>query len=306
MPFKCDFKDCAETYESKHKLSNHHLSHTKGQFFFCEECGAKYKRLTRLEVHMRTHSGYKPFRCTFDNCKKSFNEKGNLITHLRVHTNEKPFVCDYINCGVRFKAHGHLKDHMKKHYDIKPYICPICDSRFSRNSTLKMHINTHVNTKPYTCSVETCKKSFVDKAQIKYHMKSHYDSLDNYEEIFNNYLTENEVEINKRLRKRKDEIANKTRNKKQLVPKLPKYIKRGNTYEIREIDEELNLNQNYTHTKDIFQYQQPSSAKYSDSKTSKERMKTLSFEQFCGMKRAKSSNSESRDNKMTDSSNLNS
>lgn len=255
---------------------------------------------------MRTHSGYKPFRCTFDNCKKSFNEKGNLITHLRVHTNEKPFVCDYINCGVRFKAHGHLKDHMKKHYDIKPYICPICDSRFSRNSTLKMHINTHVNTKPYTCSIETCKKSFVDKAQIKYHMKSHYDCLDNYEEIFSNYLTENEAEINKRLRKRKEEIANKTRNKKQLVPKLPKYIKRGNTYEIRDIDEELNLNQNYTHTKDIFQYQQPSSAKYSDSKTSKERMKTLSFEQFCGMKRAKSSNSESRDNKMTDSSNLNS
>ena len=99
------------------------------------------------------------------------------MTHCRVHTQEKPFKCTFKNCEKSFKAHGHLKDHMKKHFNIRPYSCSICYENFSRNSTLKMHMNTHVSTKPFTCPVLDCSKKFVDKAQVKYHMKTHYSSL---------------------------------------------------------------------------------------------------------------------------------
>lgn len=261
------------------------MLHTKDKHFVCEICGAKYRRITRLEVHTRTHSDSKPFKCNFEGCHKSFNERGNLITHTRVHTNEKPFVCKFANCNSKFKAHGHLKDHMKKHYNIKPYSCLICNSTFSRNSTLKMHMNTHVSTKPYLCPVENCNKYFDDKAQIKFHMKSHYFGKTNFEEIFKTYLDENKDKINDLIDKRNDEIKVKSNNKRKLKPNLPKYIKKGNTYDI------VLLKDNPIVTDQLPNEHQK------ESKTSNEnRVKQISFENFLGEKRNRSI-SNSKDSK---------
>ena len=123
---------------------------------------------------------------------------------------------------------------MKKHYDIRPYTCQICLQSFSRNSTLKMHLNTHVVTKPYICSYNNCGKSFVDKAQVKYHMKSHYKGLTrkNFERIFSQYLDEKKNEINELSDKRNDEIKEKVKDFKEIKPKLPKFIRKNNSYHL--------------------------------------------------------------------------
>uniref|UniRef100_UPI00358E7B7B sal-like protein 3 n=1 Tax=Myxine glutinosa TaxID=7769 RepID=UPI00358E7B7B len=81
--------------------------------------GTKMKAaISRPESKCGTEDGFFKHKCRF--CSKVFGSDSALQIHLRSHTGERPFKCNI--CGNRFSTKGNLKVHFHRHKDRYPYI----------------------------------------------------------------------------------------------------------------------------------------------------------------------------------------
>ncbi|KAI9572150.1 hypothetical protein HD554DRAFT_2015430, partial [Boletus coccyginus] len=51
----------------------------------CDYCGKGFTRPSSLKIHLNSHTGEKPFTCTFQGCGRSFSVLSNMRRHARVH-----------------------------------------------------------------------------------------------------------------------------------------------------------------------------------------------------------------------------
>uniref|UniRef100_A0A914YE83 C2H2-type domain-containing protein n=1 Tax=Panagrolaimus superbus TaxID=310955 RepID=A0A914YE83_9BILA len=90
------------------------------------------------EPAARRDSKSKKDRCTY--CLKVFTNRSNLIVHLRSHTGEKPYKCTL--CAYACAQSSKLTRHMRTHGQNgkETYHCSICQMPFSVHSTLEKHM----------------------------------------------------------------------------------------------------------------------------------------------------------------------
>jgi len=122
-------------------------------------------------------------------CNKSFYQKTHLEIHVRAHTGAKPFICKAPSCGQRFSQLGNLKTHERRHTGERPYSCDVCGKTFAQRGNVRAHKIVHQQIKPFTCKLDDCGKQFTQLGNLKSHQnKFHAATL--------RYLTQKFANIN--------------------------------------------------------------------------------------------------------------
>ncbi|XP_070547057.1 zinc finger protein 883-like [Ptychodera flava] len=162
----------------------------------CPVCQKKFGSNWNLTIHMRLHSGDKPFKCR--PCDKAYTSKQSLIEHQQsVHSDVKPILCEVCGkrfhrqvhlrrhmvqhlerkyqcrtCGMRFLEFGKFTAHTKKHNGVFLFPCCYCDRKFKAKQQQIGHIRTHTGDRPYRCPV--CDRGFtLKKAMVKHNKLMH-------------------------------------------------------------------------------------------------------------------------------------
>ncbi|XP_015587532.1 zinc finger protein 583 [Cephus cinctus] len=186
---------CNARFKGSGGLRNHYkVVHAAGPIFTCNECGKEFPLKERLKLHVRTHTGFKPYKCP--ECDKTFARGGQLVQHRRTHSQVKPYRCVLCsgtftcaaNLALHVKRHNGQKDHkceicgrgfvrrdaLKKHLeclhrDVKSFLCVICNKTFKGH--LPQHMRTHAQDRPHGCA--TCGQRFAQKSQLTVHQRTH-------------------------------------------------------------------------------------------------------------------------------------
>jgi len=141
---ECDYKS------SKIALLKYHMeTHGNERPCLCDLCGKGFKNMKQMRNHRDLHSTGSAKRstvrptvhtylCNF--CGHNTTSQSSLSIHLRQHTGEKPFSCS--ECDYCTADHNSLRRHRMKHSGEKKYKCPHCDYASIQSSTFKVHLRS--------------------------------------------------------------------------------------------------------------------------------------------------------------------
>ncbi|XP_070574982.1 zinc finger protein 407-like [Ptychodera flava] len=140
----------------------------------CDECGKIVTTKSSVLIHLRQHSGDRPFKCCY--CSHTFRQKGDFNLHLKRHFGVKEKQCPH--CDYRALKKTTLRRHIDSQHGSgkeKKIICEVCGMRFYDRGTWKIHFKIHTNDRPFKCTFVGCMYAFRQSTELKYHLLTHTD-----------------------------------------------------------------------------------------------------------------------------------
>ena len=118
---------CGMSFLNQRTLTRHMENIHDGKKFKCQDCDKEFRGEQALKRHqLSNHMNMLNHECCY--CGKKFVTKNSMQIHMRVHTGEKPYACEY--CGEKFNHNVSRKNHIRKAHPGKEIKNPAKD--FSR------------------------------------------------------------------------------------------------------------------------------------------------------------------------------
>lgn len=160
----------------------------------CPHCERSFPKVSYLQVHMRKHTGEKPFEC--DQCGRGFSQRANLQRHVNGHKGQKPYLCNL--CGKTFIQKVQLTTHLAHSHTsddgstlaagTKRFKCRVCHQVFAerghlRQHAVRIHPESHreaigaVSAADKTHVCDTCGRGYTTMGALRMHMRVHTGEL---------------------------------------------------------------------------------------------------------------------------------
>lgn len=96
---------CDKSFSYSNDLRKHLRIHSDERPFECNHCGLRFRQAGCLKNHVASqHGSAVSYVCHY--CTKAFPIKERLRLHMRIHSGEKPYKCEY--CAKGFSRGGQV------------------------------------------------------------------------------------------------------------------------------------------------------------------------------------------------------
>ena len=153
--------DTSGAYEGTKANVQRHISsvHNKDKPYRCADCTKAFPTKQHLDDHRRTHTGEKPYVCTWPGCPQAFALQSKLTAHLLAHVHTYKCTADIAKCTKAYASKGALLDHVAACHNGEPrWQCPHaeCGEWFNSSCARSVHVRQAHQGTTWACPVVGC------------------------------------------------------------------------------------------------------------------------------------------------------